>query len=101
MPKTSPMDADTFWETLERSADSWVPSELQNLLAYYLRNDLALSDQSPRAIIQAYRAWYESPTNALDDTLPAHARRQAPAKELYELVMVFKTCQQFKSATRK
>lgn len=101
MAKTTTMNAQAFWETLERSADGWVPSELQNLLAYYLRNDLALANQTPEAIIQAYRAWFDTPTNAHDAKIPVYARRQAPEKELYELVMVFKTCAPFKAAMKK
>lgn len=101
MAKKSPMEASAFWDTLEKSANNgWASLELHNLLAYWLRKDLALADKSPLDIIRGYREWYESPTNANDDSIPTYARRQQPERELLELVMTFRTCPEFKTALK-
>lgn len=100
--KKTPMTASAFWDTLEQSADNgWISQELHNLLAYYLRVDLKLSDQGPLEIIKGYRKWFESPTNYGDPNLLAHQKRQAADKELWDLVMSFKTCEAFKQALKK
>jgi hypothetical protein len=102
MAKIAPMTAAEFWTVLESSVEGgWDAKELHNLLSYYLRVDLKKQGASPLEIVRSYRTWYEFPTNSFDETLPAHMRRQAPDKELWDLVMSFRTIPAFKVAARE
>ena len=52
-----PVDREAFWGVLEASANGWVASELDNLVAYYLRlPTTGLSDA--RAVMDARRDDY-------------------------------------------